>query len=814
MSQNNLDKKNNANKKASSNYKPVLTKQENKLEKALNQSADLAINDPNHYAEDDRIMHGLIDQFVKYSGMPSGEKIWEAYEFAKNAHEGQKRATGEDYIIHPIAVMEILIDIEVDQETLIASLLHDVAEDTEYGLDDIKQRFGEDVAQLVDGVTKLNKIHFSSKEEVQAENFRKMFLSMAEDIRVVLIKLADRLHNMRTIGFKSPEKQKEKAQETLDIYAPLAHRLGIYKIKWELEDICLRYLDPDSYYELVGSISQKRTERENYLEKIVAEMNTKISEMGIEAEIEGRPKHFYSIYKKMKSQHKKIDEIYDLFATRVIVPTVGDCYAVLGLVHELYKPLPGRFKDYIAMPKVNMYQSLHSTVVGPDGVPFEVQIRTFKMHRTAEYGIAAHWLYKEGKTAKKQDDELEAKLTWLRQLLEWQKDMSDASEFMDLLKTGLVLDEVFVFTPKGEVRSLPAGSVPIDFAYQIHSEIGNSMYGAKVNGRMVPLNYKLHSGDIVEVLTSDKVQGPSRDWLNIVQTNSAKSKIRNWFKKSMRDENMTRGKEMLEREVEKLGFKPSQLIQKNFYNPILESHSLQKLDDLYAAIGYGGISIGKVTPKLKNNYIKSLDPEARRKLGYRINSKGEVVYSPETLLTKEDLLEEAKNLTKKTEIDEKRSKHDPGVKVTGLDNVLIKLARCCSPVPGDSIIGYITKGAGVTVHRTNCPNVQSMLEKSDRSQKDAEKVARLIDVTWTNTNNTGFYVDLRIIARDRPSLLADISQAIAEEHFTIVSGNLQSAKDMSANLLLTIKITDNISLEKLIGRIKAISGVISVARGH
>lgn len=814
MSQNNSDEKNNANKKASSNYKPVLTKQENKLEKALNQSADLAINDPNHYAEDDRIMHGLIDQFVKYSGMPSGEKIWEAYEFAKNAHEGQKRATGEDYIIHPIAVMEILIDIEVDQETLIASLLHDVAEDTEYGLDDIKQRFGEDVAQLVDGVTKLNKIHFSSKEEVQAENFRKMFLSMAEDIRVVLIKLADRLHNMRTIGFKSPEKQKEKAQETLDIYAPLAHRLGIYKIKWELEDICLRYLDPDSYYELVGSISQKRTERENYLEKIVAEMNTKISEMGIEAEIEGRPKHFYSIYKKMKSQHKKIDEIYDLFATRVIVPTVGDCYAVLGLVHELYKPLPGRFKDYIAMPKVNMYQSLHSTVVGPDGVPFEVQIRTFKMHRTAEYGIAAHWLYKEGKTAKKQDDELEAKLTWLRQLLEWQKDMSDASEFMDLLKTGLVLDEVFVFTPKGEVRSLPAGSVPIDFAYQIHSEIGNSMYGAKVNGRMVPLNYKLHSGDIVEVLTSDKVQGPSRDWLNIVQTNSAKSKIRNWFKKSMRDENMTRGKEMLEREVEKLGFKPSQLIQKNFYNPILESHSLQKLDDLYATIGYGGISIGKVTPKLKNNYIKSLDPEARRKLGYRINSKGEVVYSPETLLTKEDLLEEAKNLTKKTEIDEKRSKHDPGVKVTGLDNVLIKLARCCSPVPGDSIIGYITKGAGVTVHRTNCPNVQSMLEKSDRSQKDAEKVARLIDVTWTNTNNTGFYVDLRIIARDRPSLLADISQAIAEEHFTIVSGNLQSAKDMSANLLLTIKITDNISLEKLIGRIKAISGVISVARGH
>lgn len=768
------------------------------------------------YQESDQKVHELIREFLAYSGSSdqSGEKIWQAYEFAKKAHEGQKRKTGEDYIVHPVATMEILIDIQVDRDTLIASLLHDVAEDTKYSILDISETFGPDVARLVDGVTKLNKIHFSSKEEVQAESFRKMFLSMAEDIRVVLIKLADRLHNMRTIRYMSPEKQKEKAQETLDIYAPLAHRLGIYKIKWELEDICLRYLDSDSYYELVGAIAQKRTERENYLEKIVSEMNSKISEIGIEAEIEGRPKHFYSIYKKMKSQHKKLDEIYDLFATRVIVPTVGDCYAVLGLVHELYKPMPGRFKDYIAMPKANMYQSLHSTVIGPEGVPFEVQIRTYKMHRTAEYGIAAHWLYKEGKGSGKQDEEMQAKLTWLRQLLEWQKDMSDASDYMDLLKTGLVLDEVFVFTPSGEVKSLTAGSVPIDFAYQIHSEVGNSMYGARVNGRMVPLNYKLKSGDIVEILTSDKVQGPSRDWLNIVASNSAKSKIRGWFKRQMRDENIVRGKDSLEREIEKIGFKPAKLLQKKYYEPILQSHSFSKLDDLYAAIGYGGITIGRVVPKLKNNYLRSLSEEDRNKLGYRINSKGELVYSPDSVLTKEDLIRQAKSEANQKKITKARA-NDTAVTVTGLDNVLVKLARCCSPVPGDSIIGYITRGAGVSVHRTNCPNIQSLIEKSDHSPADAERASRLIEVTWTNAaEQTGFYVDLQIIGHDRQSLLADISHTIAEAGFTIVSGRIQSAKDLTANLYLTIKITNNIELEKLIGGIKAISGVISVIRGH
>jgi guanosine-3',5'-bis(diphosphate) 3'-pyrophosphohydrolase len=775
--------------------------------------SDQQIPDPERYKQTDQMMLRLIDQYLQYSGAESGEIIMSAYEYAKAAHEGQKRNTGEDYIVHPVATLEILIDIEVDQETLVAALLHDVAEDTEYTLDNIEEKFGTNISQLVDGVTKLSKIHFSSKEEVQAENFRKMFLAMAEDIRVVLIKLADRLHNMRTMSYMVPQKQIEKAQETLDIYAPLAHRLGIYKIKWELEDLCLRYLDPDSYYELVGAIAQKRSERENYLEQVVAEMNTKISEIGIEAEIEGRPKHFYSIYKKMLAQHKKLDEIYDLFATRVIVPTVGECYAVLGVVHELYKPMPGRFKDYIAMPKANMYQSLHSTLIGPEGVPFEVQIRTFEMHRTAEYGIAAHWLYKEGRGSKRHDEELDNKLTWLRQLLEWQKDMSDASEFMDLLKTGLVLDEVFVFTPQGEVKSLTAGSVPIDFAYQIHSEIGNSMYGARVNGRMVPLNYKLRNGDIVEILTSDKVQGPSRDWLNIVATNSAKSKIRNWFKRQMRDDNIIRGREIMEREIEKTGFKPSKLLQKEYYKPILEAHSLHKLEDLFAAVGYGGISFGKVIPRLKNNYLKSLSDEERAKLGYRINSRGEVVYSPDTILSREEMLKEARS----SDVEEQKKRKrmgDPGVTVTGIDNVLVRLARCCSPVPGDSIVGFITRGAGVSVHRTNCPNIRSLIEKSDRSPEDAAQASRLIEVNWTGDETKDFYVDLNITARDRQSLLADISNAIAEEHIAIVSGNLKSAKDMTASLILTVKINNNIELEKVIGRIKAISGVNSVQRGH
>lgn len=578
-----------------------------------------------HHETSNEILQRIIRLYEEYSGQHDGQRIIEAYEFARTAHEQQRRVTGEPYIIHPLATAEILTELEVDADTLIAALLHDTIEDTGISYDELATRFGDDVASLVDGVTKLGRIPYSSKEEIQAENFRKMFLAMAKDIRVVLIKLADRLHNMRTMKHMTPEKQLEKARETLDIYAPLAHRLGIYKIKWELEDLCLRYIDRNAYYELVGAISQKRSEREQYLEDVVVQLQNKIREMGIEADIEGRPKHFYSIYRKMKAQDKELEQIYDLFATRIIVNTVADCYAVLGLVHELYKPMPGRFKDYIAMPKPNMYQSLHTTVIGPKGIPFEVQIRTLAMHRTAEYGIAAHWRYKEGAPkAASSSDNFEGKLTWLRQLLEWQKDMRDAGEFMETLKSGLVADEVFVFTPKGEVRSLPAGSCPIDFAYNIHSGIGNRMYGAKVNGRIVPLTYELKNGDIVEILTSEKVHGPSRDWLKIVKSTSARNKISQWFKKEMREENVLRGKEIVEREIKKTGFSTAQLLKADFLETLYRRYTLSTLDDLYASIGYGGLSAGKIVPRLRDEYIRSLPDDERTRLGYRISPSGQI----------------------------------------------------------------------------------------------------------------------------------------------------------------------------------------------
>ena len=579
----------------------------------------------------ENMLDQILKRFHEYTGGQGGDKITRAYAYAIDAHGAQQRATGEPYIIHPLAVAAILTDLEVDEDTLVAALLHDTVEDTGKTVDEIRQAFGDDVAELVDGVTKLSRIPYSSKEEIQAENFRKMFLAMARDIRVVLIKLADRLHNMRTMRHMAPEKQSDKARETLDIYAPLAHRLGIYKIKWELEDLCLRYIDRDAYYELVGAIAQKRSEREKYLEEIVVQMQIKIREMGITAEIEGRPKHFYSIYRKMKEQEKSLDQIYDLFATRVIVATVSDCYAVLGLVHELYKPMPGRFKDYIAMPKPNMYQSLHTTVIGPRGIPFEVQIRTEAMHRTAEYGIAAHWRYKEGLPQGKRGEPYDSKLTWLRQLLDWQKDMRDAGEFMESLKSGLVADEVFVFTPKGDVRSLPAGSVPVDFAYSIHSGIGTRVYGAKVKGRMVPLTYELKNGDIVEILTSEKVHGPSRDWLKIVKSASARTKISQWFKKEMREENIDRGREIVEREIKKTGFGVAQLLKSEHVEPILRRYTLNTLEDMYAAIGYGGLSAGRIIPRLRDEYIKGLPEDERTRLGYRVTSAGQVVYSPASM---------------------------------------------------------------------------------------------------------------------------------------------------------------------------------------
>ena len=526
---------------------------------------------PRDFTSPEELYRELVELVLKYHPSDDLSMIEKAYNIAKSQHKDQRRKSGEPYIIHPLCVAIILAELELDKETIASGLLHDVVEDTEMTNEDIRREFGEEVEILVDGVTKLGQIGYQAdKVEVQAENLRKMFLAMAKDIRVILIKLADRLHNMRTMKHQNPERQKDIAKETLDIYAPLAHRLGIYKIKWELEDLCLRYTDPDAYYELVGAISQKRSEREKFLATVVDELSTRVSQMGIKAEIEGRPKHFYSIYNKMKNQDKHLDQIYDIFACRIIVDTVSDCYAVLGLVHEMYYPMPGRFKDYIAMPKPNMYQSLHTTVIGKEGVPFEVQIRTLAMHRTAEYGIAAHWKYKEGGSSQNSKaTSFDNKLSWLRQILDWQGESKDAGEYLDSLKTGLVAEEVFVFTPKGDVFSLPLHSCPIDLAYTIHSGIGNRMYGAKVNGRIVPLSYEVQNGDIIEILTSEQIKGPSRDWLKMVKTSAAKSKINSWFKRASRDENILLGKESLEREMKKLGFTPQQLLQKDHVEVIL-----------------------------------------------------------------------------------------------------------------------------------------------------------------------------------------------------------------------------------------------------
>ena len=533
--------------------------------------------------------------------------------------------------------------------------------------------------------------------------------------------------------------------------------------------------------------------------------------MGIKAEIEGRPKHFYSIYRKMKAQDKSLDQIYDLFATRIIVDTVSDCYAVLGLVHELYKPMPGRFKDYIAMPKPNMYQSLHTTVIGPKGIPFEVQIRTLSMHRTAEYGIAAHWRYKEHVPADSRNERFEGKLSWLRQLLDWQKDMRDAGEFMESLKSNLVADEVFVFTPKGDVRSLPAGAVPIDFAYNIHSGIGNRMYGAKVNGRIVPLTYELKTGDIVEILTSEKVHGPSRDWLKIVKSASARSKISQWFKKEMREENVVRGREIVEREVRKTGFMPSQLMKADFLEPVYRRYTLNSVEDLYAAIGYGGLSAGKVIPRLRDEYIRSLPEDERHKLGYRISPSGQVVYNPQPspVLTEEA----AKSATRAQK--GKPTHGDQGIIVKGIDNCLVRLSRCCSPVPGDAIIGYVTRGKGVAVHRTDCSNVRNLLSSAAQTGHDAEKASRLIDVAWAHEDNqTAFQVELKILAHDRRHLLADVSNAIADEKVSIISGHMTAMKDVTATLLMTIEVSSQAQYDRVLGRIKAVRDVIEVRRGH
>jgi guanosine-3',5'-bis(diphosphate) 3'-pyrophosphohydrolase len=715
----------------------------------------------------------LIRKIRKYNPDCDFDLIEKAHNISLEAHQGQQRVSGDPFIVHPMEVANILADFELDCTAIVAGILHDTIEDTTCTYKEIKEKFGEEVASLVDGVTKLGKIPYTSKEELQAENLRKMFLAMAKDIRVMLIKLADRLHNMRTLKYMSPEKQIEKAKETLEIYAPLAHRLGISKIKWELEDLCFRYLDSKGYYELVNKIAQKRREREAFIAKIIETLQEKTIEIGIEARIEGRPKHFYSIYRKMIQQNKTLDQIFDLFALRVIVNSVKDCYAVLGLVHEIYKPMPGRFKDYIAMPKPNMYQSLHTTLIGHEGIPFEVQIRTWEMHRVAEVGIAAHWRYKEGKAA---DEGSDNKLSWLRQLLEWQKEMRDASEFMETLKIDLFTDEVFVFTPKGDVISLPAGSTPIDFAYYIHSAIGNKMSGAKVNNKLVPIEYVLKNGDIVEILTSSNVHGPSRDWLKIVKSSQAKNKINQWFKKEKREENIIRGKEMIERELKKQAFTYNQLFKPEWVEIIIKKYTFSSLDDIYAAIGYGAMTANRVISRLKEEYRKSI------KLDEFTEHMAEAIEQKKKTVTK--------NLP------------ENGVIVKGIKNCLVRISRCCNPVPGDDIIGYITRGRGVSIHRKDCINITNNIDGDNR----------LIEVSWYTSNNVAYKADITVMANDRTALLMDITNVIGEAKIPLKAMNARTTKDQIAIMNLTLEITNTEQLEKIIKKIRRVNGVFEVTR--
>jgi GTP pyrophosphokinase len=721
------------------------------------------------------VLEKLINKIEQYNPDMDLDLIIKAYNFAQQAHEGQKRISGDPYINHPAHVAIILADLELDMTTIVAGLLHDVIEDTAFAIQDIEKNFGSEIALLVDGVTKLGKLTYQTKEEEQAENLRKMLVAMARDIRVILIKLADRVHNMRTLGYMPEAKRKEKAKETLEIYAPIAHRLGISRIKWELEDLALRYLDPKGYYELVERVAKKRLEREEYIKEVITELREKLDEMGISGKIEGRPKHFYSIYKKMVYQHKTFEQIFDLTAIRIIVDTIKDCYGVLGTVHAMWKPIPGRFKDYIAMPKPNMYQSLHTTVIGPKGEPLEIQIRTWEMHRIAEYGIAAHWMYKENK---KDQDEFDKKLTWLRQLMEWQRDMKDAREFMEALKIDLFTDEVFVFTPKGEVIDLPNGSTPIDFAYKIHSGVGNSCVGAKVNGKIVPLEYKLKNGDIVEILTSANSPGPSRDWLKIVKSSSARNRIRQWFKKEKREENIEKGKDVIEKEIKRQGLNINELMRNELVDRVLRKFGFKTIDDLYATVGYGGLTTHQVLSRFKEEIRKQKTGEEK---------KVEVFQQ----------LQEPQ--ARKGAVDP-----DTGVLVKGIPNIMVRFAKCCNPVPGDEIVGYITRGRGVSVHRMDCPNVREQLDDHNR----------LIEVEWHSqeNKNVSYITDIQIKAYDRSGLLSDITTIFTELKIPVKAVNARAHRDNTAVINVTLAINDTRQLNQVIKKIKTVESVSEVYR--
>ena len=724
--------------------------------------------------EDCRSLEELIQIVVKYHPDADVAMVEKAYHFAQKAHEGQMRKSGEPYFFHPLTVAGLLARLMLDPPTIAAGLLHDTVEDCEeVTLEAITKEFGQDVALLVDGVTKLKRLDFSSRVEQQAESIRKMILAMSKDIRVVLIKLADRTHNMRTLKAQSPQSQKRIAQETLDIYAPLAHRLGVYKIKQELEDLCLRYLDPEGYQNLIAKVGMKRSEREAYIQVFMKTLGDKISEMGIKYEISGRPKHFYSIYRKMVLQHKPFEQIFDLIALRVLVDSVQDCYAVLGVVHTLWKQIPNRFKDYISMPKPNMYQSLHTTVVGENGMPFEVQIRTHEMHRIAEYGIAAHWRYKEGKQAA---DSMDGKLYWLRQILDWQNDMRDSEEFISSLKVDLFSDEIFVFTPKGEIVDLPRGATPIDFAYRIHSAVGNKCVGAKVNGRIVTLDYQLDTGDFVEIITQQNSKGPSRDWLKIVKTSQAKAKIRNFYKKELKDENIATGKSMLDAEAKRQSSSLSVLMKAEYAEPILRKFSFADLNDLYAAVGCGGITAAHVITRLREeqkSHEKPLVPVLPRIAPEQTPAKG----------------------------GKSSSKDDMGIRVAGLPGCQVHFAKCCTPLPGDEIIGYITRGRGVTIHSRECVNVN-----------DSHDPARWIEAEWSDTTNSSYNGSIQILAVDRSNLLADLMSYLSAQKVTVCALNARVNSNQTCTIELTLQVSSKQELDWVIKQIAKRQDTIEIFR--
>ena len=745
-----------------------------------------AVKAPEDYQDPEELYQALIARVRKYHPSADITMIEKAYQIGKEAHKNQFRKSGEPYIIHPLWVAIILADLEMDKETIVAGMLHDVVEDTTMTLDEISAEFGEEVALLVDGVTKLGQLNYSKdKLEAQAENLRKMFLAMAKDIRVIIVKLADRLHNMRTMEFMTPAKQKEKSRETMDIYAPIAQRLGISKIKTELDDLSLKYYQPEVYNQLVHDLNARKTEREEFVQQIVAEVSKHMKNADIEAKVYGRVKHFFSIYKKMVNQNKTLDQVYDLFAVRIIVDSVKDCYAALGVIHEMYTPIPGRFKDYIAMPKPNMYQSLHTTLMSSVGQPFEIQIRTEEMHKTAEYGIAAHWKYKESNDGKKSvEAQEEEKLSWLRQILEWQRDMSDNREFLNLIKGDLDLfaEDVYCFTPQGDVKNLPNGSTPIDFAYAIHSAVGNKMVGARVNGKLVNIDYKIQNGDRIEILTSQNSKGPSRDWLNIVKSTQAKNKINQWFKKEFKESNIIRGKDMIATYCRAKSINVANIIQPKYQEIVQKKYGFKDWDSVLAAIGHGGLKEGQVVNRLAEEYGKD----------HRQAITDEVVL--------ERVAEAAKN---KVHIAKSKS----GIVVKGIDDMAVRFSRCCNPVPGDEIVGFVTRGRGLSIHRTDCINMIHLSE-SER--------ARLIPAEWetevTEKSGGQYLAEIKMYANDQQGLLMEISRIFTEGNVDVKSMNVRTSKKGTATIEMGFIVHGREELERIVKKLQQLSGIIDIER--